>query len=328
MASKLSVNLTENLVIDPLIMNASGVLSYPANFPGWEDYLGAFVLKSIGYEPRDGNETPVYRGAPAYTINAMGLNNPGREAVVRELEEYRDHLEKPLCASIFADTEEGFAGIAAELDPYVDFFEGNYSCPNIRPGEETGMEIGKDPERVKSYVRAFRDVSEKPFFAKFSPALHIYDHRNQSDINLIKVSESALRAGATGICAINTVPGGMEISIEARQPLLSARYGGVGGPGIKPVGIGAIYSLRKNLGDDVPLIGVGGITYPQDVLEYVMAGADAVQIGSHLRRLEREGTIYEIESRVETMGNFLETIEDWLEREGTALEEIRGCAVE
>ena len=272
MKMDLSANIAD-IRIDPAIMNASGTLSFPSVLKRLAPYLGAVMLKSVGYEEREGNETPVFVqcSKEAY-INAVGLPNPGYRAIAKELEAAA--IEKPIGVSIFADAPEKLAEMAAYLNR-ADFFELNLSCPNTIGDEKIGVEIGKDPELVRQYVSVVRQATNKPVLVKLSPASYIHSRDRIRDI-----AKAVVDGGADGITAINTIPGGMKIDIYARQPVLSAKYGGVSGKAIKPVGIGCVYAIREAVGNKVPIIGIGGIETAEDIMEYVMAGADAVAIGT------------------------------------------------
>lgn len=319
MASRLAVELTDDLELDPLVMNGSGIISYPGLFVPVQNRFGAFVLKSTGRHPRDGNETPIYHRTPHYSVNAVGLPNPGCEAMAEELAHYRDRIDKPICASVFGTNVKEFVETVEALDPYVDFFELNLSCPNIKPGEKAGIEIGTDPILTRTYVVAARRVTDKPIFAKLSPTLYIMDPRAEKELNIVSIAEVCLENGANGISAVNTIPGALEIDVYAERPVLSAGLGGLGGPGIRPIGVGATARLRKNLGDKVPLIGMGGVESGRDVIAYIEAGATAVAMGTTL-----DGGVRKIEK---TMERVYREMDEILYHKGKGPDELRGVAL-
>jgi len=268
--------------IRPALMNAAGVFPYISELVRHKDHFGALVTKSTGESPREGNETPIiaYAGNSAW-VNAVGLSNPGCEETGRELGEFYP-LDIPVIDSVFGHSEDELVYVVRKHDPYCDMFELNFSCPNIKKGEKTGMQIGRDEGLVRSYTQAVVQSTKKPVIVKPPPSVYIDDREKA-----IRIARAAVDAGAKAISGINTIPGGIVININARRPVLSATYGGVSGPGIKPVGLGFIYTMREEFGDDVSLIGMGGVENARDVVEYVMAGADAVAIGTGFLNINR-----------------------------------------
>jgi dihydroorotate dehydrogenase (NAD+) catalytic subunit len=266
--------------MDPAIMIASGIISYPGPLIEMQDCVGGVVLKTSGEEERQGNETPVlYQVSPGVLVNAVGLPDPGYRQTVDELSDYNFSI--PVIASVSGKNPEGIAKVVELFSPYVRGFEANFSCPNIAPGEEIGVTIGYDRSRVKDYIEAMRESTIKPIFIKPPPALYVYNKNDFMDTIGV-----GLDGGANGVTLINTMPGGMAIDIHAKKPILSAGFGGVSGRGIKPIGVGAVYSVRQEFPrkdyPDMGIMGVGGIQDPEDVIEYIMADADAVQIGTAL----------------------------------------------
>ena len=258
-----------NLKIDPAIMNASGIFSSLNVLERISKYdFGALVTKSIGIGPREGFMEPVLAQATEETyVNAVGLSNPGYELVREELEKIYP-LPKPLICSIFGSSEEELVEVATGLEKCCDAIELNFSCPNLKKGERHGIVIGRDPELVKKYTEAVRENIRKPIIVKLTP--NVYD--------IGKVAKAAEEAEADAVAAINTVYPAMKIDIYAKKPVLTAKFGGLSGRGIKPIGVAAVYSIYENVG--IPIIGIGGITIAEDVLEYIEAGADAVGIGT------------------------------------------------
>ncbi len=261
--------------IDPAIMVTSGFLAYPGPMKEVEKHFGGVILKTVSIEERHGNETPVYcRTGPGTYINAVGLPGPGCRELAGELSETKPKI--PLFASISGNNEADMAEAARILEPYVDAFEANFSCPNIKPGETVGVTIGYDSDRIRTNVKAIKAATGKPLFIKLPPGLYIFSMER-----FLKAAEASLKSGADGLSVTNTIPGGMKINIHARRPVLSSGYGGVSGSGIRPIGIGCVYSLREAF-PKAPIIGVGGIENAADVVEYVQAGADVVAMGSSL----------------------------------------------
>ncbi|WP_010480201.1 dihydroorotate dehydrogenase [Thermococcus zilligii] len=227
-----------------------------------EEGAGGVVTKSIGIEPRKGYDNPTIVELPYGLINAMGLPNPGWKGFLEMVEGYT--FDFPLIVSIFGGTPEEFAFLAEKLGDVADAFELNLSCPHAKG---YGMEIGQKPESVYEVVKAVKDATDRPVIAKLTP--------NTDDIT--KLGLAAERAGADGVSAINTLKA-IAIDIYAKRPILSNRVGGYSGPGVKPVALRAVYDLARAL--DIPVIGIGGITTWQDAVEFLLAGASALQIGT------------------------------------------------
>ncbi|WP_297421713.1 dihydroorotate dehydrogenase [Thermococcus sp.] len=227
-----------------------------------EEGAGGVVTKSIGIEQRRGYDNPTIVELPYGLINAMGLPNPGWKGFLEMVKGYE--FDFPLIVSIFGGTPEEFAFLAEKLSDVADAFELNLSCPHAKG---YGMEIGQRPENVYEVVKAVKDATDKPVIAKLTP--------NTDDIT--RLGLAAERAGADAVSAINTLKA-IAIDIYARKPILSNRVGGYSGPGIKPVSLRAVYDLARVL--DIPVIGIGGITTWQDAVEFLLAGASALQIGT------------------------------------------------
>ena len=227
-----------------------------------ESGAGAAVTKSIGSSERRGFEPPVIYSDDNYTINAIGLSNPGIENYGNEIK-IALQAGKPIIGSIFAQTPEEFASLAKKMQGYgASAIELNLSCPHVNG---YGMEVGSDPELVSAVVSEVKSNVNIPVYAKLSP--------NTSDM----IEQARAASKCDGYVLINTIKA-MKIDINARMPVLSNVYGGLSGRSIKPVGIRYVYEVKKETGKNI--IGVGGINTVEDVLEYIMAGASAVQIGS------------------------------------------------
>jgi len=265
-----------------------------------EEGAGGVVTKSIGIEPRKGYDDPTIVELPYGLINAMGLPNPGWKGFLEMVEGYT--FDFPLIVSIFGGTPKEFAFLAERLSDVADAFELNLSCPHAKG---YGMEIGQKPENVYDVVKAVKDATDKPVIAKLTP--------NTDDIT--KLGLAAEKAGADAVSAINTLKA-IAIDIYARKPILSNKVGGYSGPGVKPVALRAVYDLAKAL--DIPVIGIGGITTWQDAVEFLLAGASALQIGTAVS-LRGWNVFREIS----------EGIEKYLEEEGfSGVNDIIGLALE
>lgn len=225
---------------------------------------GAIVTKSIGREPRAGHNNPCVVELQTGLLNAMGLPNPGMEAFAAEIGEARKG-GVPIIGSVFGGTESEIASLAkAMAKAGAEAVELNLSCPHAKG---YGSELGSDPDLVRSICRKAKKGLKVPLFAKLTP--------NTSSIAALAVA--AQEGGADAVVAINTLKG-MAISTEARMPILANRFGGLSGPMIKPVGVRCVYEIFEAV--KIPVVGVGGIANSRDALEYIMAGACAVQIGT------------------------------------------------
>ncbi|MFA4645841.1 dihydroorotate dehydrogenase [Pyrococcus kukulkanii] len=286
---------------NPLIL-ASGVVDMTPELlkRAHREGAGAVVTKSIGKEPRKGYENPTIVELPYGLINAMGLPNPGWEAFLEEFK--KEKFGFPIIVSIFGGTPEEFAFLADKLQEVADAFELNLSCPHAKG---YGMEIGQDPDNVYEVVKAVKDVTERPVIAKLTP--------NTNDI--VKLGLAAEKAGADAVSAINTLKA-IAIDIYAKRPILSNKVGGYSGPGVKPIALRAVYDLARAL--DIPIIGMGGITTWQDAIEFLLAGASALQIGTavYLRGFS-------------VFKEIAQGIENYLKEEGfKSVREIVGLALE
>jgi len=229
---------------------------------------GALVTKSIGSEPRQGHKNPSLVELDDGYLNAMGLPNPGIEDFGEELKTALK-ADVPVIGSIFGSSPEEFTALAMKMELYgVQAVELNLSCPHAKG---YGMEMGVDPDIVSGIIKAVRDAVSVPIFAKLTPNTH----------RLIDVAKAAESAGADGIVAINTLKA-MKVDVDMRRPVLSNKYGGLSGPAVRAVGVRCVYELYENL--KIPVIGVGGIEDWRSAMEYILAGAAAVQIGSGVGR--------------------------------------------
>ena len=230
---------------------------------------GALVTKSIGSVPRQGHKNPTLVELEFGYVNAMGLPNPGIEAFNEEMYE-ASKAGIPIVGSVFGSSAEEFASLARRMQDYgAEAVELNLSCPHAKG---YGMEMGVDPEVVANIIKEVKAAVVIPVFAKLTPNTH----------RLIDVARAAEDAGVDAIVAINTLKA-MKIDVDARQPVLSNRYGGLSGPAVRGVGVRCVYELFEAL--KIPVIGVGGVEDWRSALEYIMAGAVAVQIGSGVGRV-------------------------------------------
>ncbi len=227
---------------------------------------GAVVTKSIGPEPREGYDNPTVVEIDGGLLNAVGLPNPGVEAFLPELKEALAG-KALVVASVYGKDAAEYAKVAARMaEGGAAAIEMNLSCPHAKG---LGSEIAQSEEAVREFTRAVRDAVSIPVFPKLSP--------NVSDIASFAIA--AEKGGADAIVAINTVKA-MAVAPELRMPVLANRFGGLSGPAVRPIGVRAVYDIYEKV--DIPVIGVGGVDSGRAALEYVMAGATAVQIGTAL----------------------------------------------
>ncbi len=265
---RLSVELC-GLRLDNPIIPASGCFGYGKEFAELYDIniLGSFSFKGTTKDPRFGNETPRIAETPAGMLNAVGLQNPGIEHVIaHELPEMQKYFTKKVIANLSGFSEEEYVYCAERLDAQdcVGILEVNISCPNVHGG---GMSFGTDPEAAAAVTAAVKKVTKKPVFIKLSP--------NVADIRKIALACEA--AGADGLSLINTLLG-MRIDLRKRRPLLANTFGGLSGSAVLPVALRMVYQVCSAV--KIPVIGMGGISSAEDVIEMMEAGASAVQIGA------------------------------------------------
>jgi dihydroorotate dehydrogenase (NAD+) catalytic subunit len=257
------------LLLENPVMTASGTFGYGAEYAHLFDInkLGALVCKGTTREPRQGNPQPRIAETPCGILNAIGLQNIGIKALIKEKAPVWSAWKVPVIVNIAGNTIEEYAEMAAELEgvPGISGIEVNISCPNVKHG---GMEFGSDPASAARVTAAVRAATSLPVWVKLTP--------NTSDI--VGIALAVAGAGADAIVLINTLKG-MAIDIRTRRPVLGNVTGGLSGPAIKPVALRMIYEVAGVL-KDVPLIGAGGIVTANDALEFIMAGALAVQVGS------------------------------------------------
>ena len=250
------------------VMTASGTFGYAREFEHIVDLnrLGAIIVKGLSLEPAKGNPPPRIVETPCGMLNAIGLENVGLVAFVKEKLPFLKNLETPIFVNIYGKTTAEYAELAARLDDIEDVsgIEVNISCPNVKSG---GMAFGAYPDSASEVVEAIRESTAKPLIVKLSP--------NVTDIT--EIARSVEAAGADSISLINTITG-MAIDIETRRPKLANITGGLSGPAIKPVALRMVWQVVQNI--KIPVIGVGGIMTAKDALEFLIAGAVAIQVGT------------------------------------------------
>jgi dihydroorotate dehydrogenase (NAD+) catalytic subunit len=247
---------------------ASGILGYSGDSLQLveENGAGAVVTKSIGAEPRTGYLNPTVVQAEGGLINAMGLPNPGIEEYAGEIKYAKTVLKVPLIASVFAYTAEGYAQVSKKAEEAgADAIELNVSCPHV---QFTGSEIGQNPKILTDVICKVKAEVKTPVIVKLSP--------NVTDI--VELAKTAVKAGADALTVINTVRA-LAIDVETQSPVLSNTRGGLSGPAIKPIALRCVYDIFEAL-PQTPIMGCGGVTDWRDAVEFFLAGASAVQVGT------------------------------------------------
>ena len=262
------INLS-GIILDNPIIPASGTFGYGYEFAELYDIncLGTFSFKGTTKEPRFGNPTPRIAECTNGMINAIGLQNPGVEKVIsEELPKLKKCFNKKVMANVSGFSVEDYVYTCEKLDKeeQVGWLEVNISCPNVHGG---GMSFGTSPESAASVTKAVKEVTSKPVYIKLSP--------NVTDI--VSIAKACEEAGADGISLINTLMG-MRIDLKAKKPVIANKFGGFSGPAILPVALRMVYQVYDAV--KIPIIGMGGVSTAEDVIEMMLAGATAVQIGA------------------------------------------------
>ena len=257
------------LEMDNPVIPASGTFGYGREFAELYDIniLGTFSFKGTTRQPRFGNPTPRIAECTAGMINAVGLQNPGVEAVIaEELPRMKTYFHKPVMANVSGFSVEDYAETCALLDreEQVGWLEVNVSCPNVHGG---GMSFGTSPEAAAEVTRAVKRVTKKPVIVKLSP--------NVTDI--VSIAKACENAGADGISLINTLLG-MRIDLKTKKPVIANRMGGLSGPAIFPVALRMVYQVAQAV--RIPVVGMGGVSSAENVIEMMLAGAAAVEVGA------------------------------------------------
>ena len=255
--------------LDNPVIPSSGTFGYGYEFAELYDIncLGTLSFKGTTIEPRFGNPTPRIADAPAGMLNAVGLQNPGVERVIaQELPRLRSVFHKPIMANVGGFSVDDYVRACALLDKeeQVGWLEVNISCPNVHGG---GMAFGSSPEAAAAVTKAVKAVTTKPVYMKLSP--------NVTDI--AAVAKACEDAGADGVSLINTLLA-MRINLKTRKPLLANGTGGMSGPAVFPVAVRMVYQVYEAV--KIPIIGMGGVTTAEDVIEMMLAGATAVEVGA------------------------------------------------
>ncbi len=264
----LSVTLS-GVKLDNPIIPASGTYGFGQEFLPYYDIniLGSLSFKGTTRDSRYGNPTPRIAECPNGMLNSVGLQNPGVDHVIaHELPELRKVFHKPIVANISGFSIDEYVECVSKLtkEDQVEILEVNISCPNVHGG---GMAFGTNPEAAASVTRAVKEVATKPVYIKLSP--------NVTDI--VAIAKACEEAGADGLSLINTLLG-MRIDLKRRKPVLANVMGGYSGPGIFPVAVRMVYQVTGAV--NIPVIGMGGVSTAKDVIEMMMAGAKAVQVGA------------------------------------------------
>ena len=255
--------------MDNPIIPASGTFGYGYEFAELYDIncLGSFSFKGTTKDPRFGNPTPRIAECPAGMINAVGLQNPGVDKVIsEELPKLKKCFHKPVMANVSGFSVEDYAYTCERLDKeeQVGWLEVNVSCPNVHGG---GMSFGTSPEAAATVTKAVKAVTKKPVIIKLSP--------NVTDI--VSIAKACEEAGADGISLINTLLG-MRIDLRTKKPVIANKMGGFSGSAIFPVAVRMVYQVAHAVG--IPVVGMGGVTTAEDVIEMMLAGATAVEVGA------------------------------------------------
>ncbi len=260
------------ITLDNPVIAASGTFGYGFEFAELYDIncLGTFSFKGTTLEPRFGNETPRVAECASGMLNAVGLQNPGVDEVIQfELPKLAGLFSKPVMANVSGFSPDEYAQVVKKLDRspvsgMIGWYEINISCPNVHGG---GMSFGTDPNSAAEVVRAVRWMTDKPIIIKLSP--------NVTDIT--EIARACETEGADAVSLINTLMG-MRIDLKTRRPVLANVTGGLSGPAVFPVALRMVYQTAKAV--NIPVIGMGGVSSAEDVLEMMMAGAAAVEVGA------------------------------------------------
>jgi dihydroorotate dehydrogenase (NAD+) catalytic subunit len=250
------------------VMTASGTFGYGAEFADYLDLekIGAMITKGLSLKPKAGNPTPRIVETQGGMLNAIGLQNVGIDAFIAEKLPYLKNVATPVIVNLYGNTLEEYGEVASRLDGLdgVAGIEVNISCPNVKQG---GIVFGTDPQAAAEVVGLVRRNTKKPMIVKLSP--------NVTDV--VVMAKACADAGADALSLINTLTG-MAIDLDRRRPVLANVTGGLSGPAIKPVALRMVWQVAKAV--KLPLIGIGGIMNGRDALEFVLAGATAVQVGT------------------------------------------------
>lgn len=263
----LSVSLP-GLELNNPVMPASGCFGFGREYSEFYDLstLGAVIMKAATGEERRGNATPRVAETSSGMLNAIGLQNPGVDAIVKKEVPFLAGYNVPIIANIAGSTIEEYVSVAQKFNhaSHVSALELNISCPNVKEG---GMQFGTDPEVAAKLTEAVKSISDLPVYVKLSPNV----------TNIVIMAQAVESAGADGLSMINTLTG-MQLDLRTRKHVIANKTGGLSGAAIKPIAVRMIYEVYRHI--SIPIIGMGGITCSEDVLEYLLAGASAVAVGT------------------------------------------------
>src|SRR5512136_1871654 len=291
------------LLLKNPVMTASGTFGYGTEYCGFVDVqrLGAIVCKGTTLEPREGNPQPRLAETPSGLLNSIGLQNIGVEVLVKEKASMWATWQVPVIVNIAGESIDDYGSLAVRLDSVagVSGLEVNIGCPNVKSG---GMEFGTDRRAAAAVTSAVKKASSLPVIVKLTPNV----------TSIVEIAEAVANAGADALCLINTLRG-MAIDISVRKPSLGNVCGGLSGPAIKPVALHMVYQVAGAV--KLPIVGCGGIMSAQDALEFIMAGASAVEVGT--AQFVNPRALLEV----------LEGIEEFMQREGVRdIAELIGAA--
>jgi dihydroorotate dehydrogenase (NAD+) catalytic subunit len=261
--------ILSGLELDNPVIPASGTFGYGKEFAEFYDIniLGSFSFKGTTYESRFGNPTPRIAECTSGLINSIGLQNPGIDAVIeKEIPRLREVYRKPIISNISGFSVEEYVECCEKINGVkdVDIIEVNISCPNVHNG---GMSFGTEPKNAEAVTKAVRKVTNKPLFIKLTP--------NVTDI--VSIAKACEQGGADGISLINTSQG-LRVNLKTRKPVIANKIGGFSGRAIFPIALKMVYQVYEAV--KLPIMGIGGVATAEDVLEMMMAGATAVQVGA------------------------------------------------
>ena len=265
---KLAVELSGIRLENPVIP-ASGTFGFGYEFADYYDIncLGSISLKGTTKDPRYGNQLPIIAECKDGLINSIGLQNPGVEKVIEEeIPKAARYYKKPMIANVSGFSIDEYVYTCEKMDKVdeIGIIELNISCPNVHKG---GMAFGTSPEAAKEVTKAVKSVVKKPLYVKLTPNV----------TNIAEIAKACVEGGADGIALINTLLG-MRINLKTRKPVIANKMGGFSGPAILPVALRMVYQVYEAV--DVPIIGIGGIETAEDVIEMMLAGATAVEVGA------------------------------------------------
>lgn len=251
------------------VIPASGCFGFGREYAQFYDLskLGGIAIKSATLEKRFGNPLPRVAETPEGMLNAIGLANPGVDAILEKELPWLAQFDTEIIANVAGASEEEYVEVIRRLNssPVVKAYELNISCPNVKHG---GIGLGSDPKLAANVTKLCKEVAEKPVYVKLSPNV----------TNIVEIAKAVEEAGADGIVLINTLLG-MRLDLHTGKPILANITGGLSGPAVKPIAIRMVYQVAQAV--QIPIIGVGGITCAEDVLEFLYAGASAVEVGMY-----------------------------------------------